>query len=62
MPPQRIAEELGLQLSLVNRRLAAVYRKAGSGPDGLATALGLPTRPQEPGPGAGEGADADAEH
>ncbi|WP_369182504.1 AAA family ATPase [Streptomyces sp. Y1] len=57
VPPQRIAEELGLQLSLVNRRLAAVYRKAGSGPDGLATALGLPTRPQEPGPGEGEGAE-----
>ncbi|MEV7783073.1 AAA family ATPase [Kitasatospora sp. NPDC088351] len=42
VPPQRIAEELGVQLSLVNRRLAAVYRKAGSGPDGLASALGLP--------------------
>ncbi|MGW3039655.1 ATP-binding protein [Kitasatospora sp. NPDC001159] len=41
VPPQRIAEELGVQLSLVNRRLAAVYRKAGSGPDGLASALGL---------------------
>lgn len=42
LPPQRIAEELGVPLSLVNRRLAAVYRKAGSGPDGLASALGLP--------------------
>ncbi|MFF3067906.1 ATP-binding protein [Kitasatospora sp. NPDC057936] len=46
VPPQRIADELGLQLSLVNRRLAAVYRKAGSGPDGLATALGLPGQPR----------------
>ncbi|MFJ9695329.1 ATP-binding protein [Kitasatospora sp. NPDC101183] len=42
LPPQRIADELGVPLSLVNRRLAAVYRKAGSGPDGLASALGLP--------------------
>ncbi|WP_051837302.1 ATP-binding protein [Streptomyces sp. NRRL WC-3742] len=42
VPPQRIADELGVSLSLVNRRLAAVYRKAGSGPDGLASALGLP--------------------
>ncbi|MER6299725.1 AAA family ATPase [Kitasatospora sp. NPDC001539] len=47
VPPQRIAEELGVQLSLVNRRLAAVYRKAGSGPDGLASALGLPGQPHE---------------
>ncbi|MGW4895940.1 ATP-binding protein [Kitasatospora sp. NPDC004240] len=39
LPPQRIAEELDVHLSLVNRRLAAVYRKAGSGPDGLAAAL-----------------------
>ncbi|CAN3984316.1 hypothetical protein KPATCC21470_7035 [Kitasatospora purpeofusca] len=41
VPPQRIADRLALPLSLVNRRLAAVYRKAGSGPDGLAAALGL---------------------
>ncbi|WP_051711309.1 ATP-binding protein [Streptomyces sp. NRRL S-350] len=53
VPPQRIAEELGVHISLVNRRLAAVYRKAGSGPDGLASALGLgaqqreATRPEE---------------
>ncbi|MFJ5066602.1 ATP-binding protein [Kitasatospora sp. NPDC088556] len=46
VPPQRIADELGVHLSLVNRRLAAVYRKAGSGPDGLASALGLPTQPR----------------
>ncbi|MDH6124666.1 AAA family ATPase [Kitasatospora sp. GP82] len=42
VPPQRIAEELDLPLSLVHRRLAAVHRKAGSGPEGLAKALGLP--------------------
>ncbi|MFJ8471711.1 ATP-binding protein [Kitasatospora sp. NPDC094011] len=47
VPPQRIAERLGVHLSLVNRRLAAVYRKAGTGPDGLASALGL--RPQQGG-------------
>ncbi|MFJ2862044.1 ATP-binding protein [Kitasatospora sp. NPDC087314] len=47
VPPQRIADELGVHLSLVNRRLAAVYRKAGSGPDGLASALGLPAQPRE---------------
>ncbi|MFJ3219047.1 ATP-binding protein [Kitasatospora sp. NPDC086801] len=46
VPPQRIADELGVHLSLVNRRLAAVYRKAGSGPDGLASALGLPAQPR----------------
>ncbi|MFI9326652.1 ATP-binding protein [Kitasatospora sp. NPDC052868] len=42
LPPQRISERLGVELNLVNRRLAAVYRKAGSGPDGLASALGIP--------------------
>ncbi|WP_371503248.1 AAA family ATPase [Kitasatospora sp. NBC_00374] len=47
VPPQRIAEQLNIQLSLVHRRLAAVHRKAGAGPDGLAAALGLPD--QEPG-------------
>lgn len=47
VPPQRIAEELGVQLNLVNRRLAAVYRKAGSGPDGLAAALGLPPQSRD---------------
>ncbi|GHF32090.1 hypothetical protein GCM10018790_07010 [Kitasatospora xanthocidica] len=47
LPPQRIAEELGLHIGLVNRRLAAVYRKAGSGPDGLASALGLPPQQRE---------------
>ncbi|MEE1824383.1 AAA family ATPase [Streptomyces sp. BE20] len=52
VPPQRIAETLDLPLSLVNRRLAAVYRKAGSGPDGLAAALGLP-------PGQRDAAGAD---
>ncbi|MFG2823043.1 ATP-binding protein [Kitasatospora sp. NPDC048365] len=41
VPPQRIAEELSLPLSLVHRRLAAVHRKAGTGPEGLAAALGL---------------------
>ncbi|MFJ7249335.1 ATP-binding protein [Kitasatospora sp. NPDC098652] len=47
VPPQRIAERLGVHLSLVNRRLAAVYRKAGTGPDGLASALGLRAEPGE---------------
>ncbi|SOB80337.1 ATP-binding protein [Streptomyces sp. 1331.2] len=47
VPPQRIADELGVHISLVNRRLAAVYRKAGSGPDGLASALGLPAKQRE---------------
>ncbi|WP_441248784.1 ATP-binding protein [Kitasatospora sp. McL0602] len=42
VPPQRIAEQLGVQLSLVHRRLANVHRKAGTGPEGLAAALGLP--------------------
>ncbi|MEV4615328.1 AAA family ATPase [Kitasatospora sp. NPDC049258] len=42
VPPQRIAEQLNIQLSLVHRRLAAVHRKAGAGPEGLAAALGLP--------------------
>lgn len=36
-----IAEHLKLPLSLVNRRLAAVHRKTGSNPEGLAAALGL---------------------
>ncbi|MFI6448710.1 ATP-binding protein [Kitasatospora sp. NPDC050543] len=47
VPPQRIAEQLGVHLSLVNRRLAAVHRKVGTGPEGLASALGL--SPREPG-------------
>ncbi len=47
LPAQRIAQELKLPLSLVHRRLAAVHRKAGSGPEGLAAALGLGAR--EPG-------------
>ncbi|WP_395293320.1 ATP-binding protein [Kitasatospora hibisci] len=55
LPAQRIADQLGVHLSLVNRRLAAVYRKAGSGPDGLASALGLP--PEQPADGAGDRAD-----
>ncbi|WP_052681853.1 ATP-binding protein [Saccharothrix sp. ST-888] len=45
VPPQRIADRLDLPLSLVNRRLAAVHRKAGSGPEGLAAALGLSEEP-----------------
>ncbi|WP_254553204.1 tetratricopeptide repeat protein [Kitasatospora sp. MMS16-BH015] len=45
VPPQRIAEQLGLELSLVQRRLASVHRKAGTGPDGLAAALGLTPPP-----------------
>ncbi|GAA2088528.1 AAA family ATPase [Kitasatospora saccharophila] len=42
LPPQRIAEELRLPLGIVKQRLAAVHRKLGTGPDGLADALGLP--------------------
>ncbi|MFD0573529.1 hypothetical protein ACFQ0T_35270 [Kitasatospora gansuensis] len=45
VPPQRIADQLNVQLSLVHRRLAAVHRKIGTGPEGLAEALGLP-RPE----------------
>ncbi|MFD0527640.1 hypothetical protein ACFQ1I_11285 [Kitasatospora arboriphila] len=44
LPPQRIADHLDLPLSLVHRRLAAVHRKAGTGPEGLAAALGLPDK------------------
>ncbi|MEV4558488.1 AAA family ATPase [Kitasatospora sp. NPDC049285] len=43
VPPQRIAEQLGVPVSLVKQRLAAVHRKLGTGPEGLAAALGLPT-------------------
>ncbi|MFC8721856.1 ATP-binding protein [Kitasatospora sp. NPDC057198] len=43
LPPQRIAEELRLPLGIVKQRLAAVHRKLGTGPEGLADALGLPT-------------------
>ncbi|MEU9133643.1 AAA family ATPase [Kitasatospora sp. NPDC048540] len=50
LPPQRIAERLDLQLSLVHRRLAAVHRKAGTGPEGLAAALGLPEQGPDQGP------------
>ncbi|MGK4584457.1 ATP-binding protein [Kitasatospora sp. HPMI-4] len=54
IPPQRIAEQLDLPLSLVQRRLAAVHRKAGSGPEGLAEALGLSDAElSEDGPGRG---------
>ncbi|WP_344635747.1 ATP-binding protein [Kitasatospora cystarginea] len=56
VPPQRIAERLDLPLSLVHRRLAAVHRKAGSGPEGLAAALGLTAGPEPDGePGSTEG-------
>ncbi|MER5867185.1 AAA family ATPase [Kitasatospora sp. NPDC002040] len=47
VPPQRIADQLNVQLSLVHRRLAAVHRKIGTGPEGLAAALGLPRQEQE---------------
>ncbi|QKW18906.1 AAA family ATPase [Kitasatospora sp. NA04385] len=43
LPPQRIAEELKLPLGIVKQRLASVHRKLGTGPGGLADALGLPT-------------------
>ncbi|MEU3497124.1 helix-turn-helix transcriptional regulator [Kitasatospora cineracea] len=43
LPPQRIAEELGIPLGIVKQRLAAVHRKLGTGPEGLADALGMPT-------------------
>ncbi|WP_051733183.1 ATP-binding protein [Kitasatospora phosalacinea] len=42
LPPQRIAEELKLSLGIVKQRLASVHRKLGTGPEGLADALGLP--------------------
>ncbi|WP_052390868.1 ABC transporter transmembrane domain-containing protein [Streptomyces sp. NRRL B-24484] len=51
LPPQRIAEHLDLPLSLVHRRLAAVHRKAGTGPEGLAAALGLPDKDTHTGDG-----------
>ena len=41
VPAQRIAHQLNLSLSMVHRRLAAVHRKTGTGPEGLAAALGL---------------------
>ncbi|MDH6579730.1 AAA family ATPase [Kitasatospora sp. MAP5-34] len=50
VPPQRIAERLDLELSLVHRRLAAVHRKAGTGPEGLAAALGLTDAPEPDAP------------
>ncbi|MER5642019.1 AAA family ATPase [Kitasatospora sp. NPDC002227] len=53
VPPQRIADQLGVDLGLVHRRLVSVHRKVGTGPDGLAAALGL-TRP-EPGDGSSDG-------
>ncbi|MGW4650754.1 helix-turn-helix transcriptional regulator [Kitasatospora sp. NPDC004289] len=46
VPPQRIAEQLNVALSMVHRRLAAVHRKIGTGPEGLAEALGL-DRPKD---------------
>ncbi|WP_405014150.1 ATP-binding protein [Kitasatospora sp. NBC_01539] len=48
LPPQRIADDLRLPLSLVHRRLAAVHRKAGTGPEGLAAALGRAEDPEDP--------------
>ncbi|MFJ1757129.1 ATP-binding protein [Kitasatospora sp. NPDC088134] len=50
MPAQRIAERLQLPVGLVRQRLAAVHRKLGTGPEGLAEALGLPA--DGPGPDA----------
>ena len=47
VPAQRIAHQLNLPLSMVHRRLAAVHRKTGTGPEGLAAALGLTE--EEPG-------------
>ncbi|MFJ5925956.1 ATP-binding protein [Kitasatospora sp. NPDC092948] len=50
LPPQRIAEQLKLPVSVVKQRLAAVHRKLGTGPEGLADALGIPVdRPGQPG-------------
>ncbi|MFE2914930.1 ATP-binding protein [Kitasatospora indigofera] len=48
VPAPRIAQELGVPLSLVHRRLAAVHRKAGTGTEGLAAALGLSTERPDP--------------
>ncbi|GAA4993042.1 ATP-binding protein [Kitasatospora paranensis] len=47
LPPQRISDRLKVPPSLVHRRLAAVHRKAGTGPEGLAAALGLPEQAPE---------------
>lgn len=41
LSPERVAAELGVSVAAVNRLLTSVYRKVGTGPDGLATALGL---------------------
>ena len=41
VPAQRIAAELGISQSVVAQRLASVYRKVGTGPEGLAAAIGL---------------------
>ncbi|WP_371478060.1 AAA family ATPase [Kitasatospora sp. NBC_00315] len=53
LPAQRIAQQLSVPLSMVHRRLAAVHRKTGTGPEGLAAALGLtsglPGTSEEPG-------------
>lgn len=48
VPAPRIALELGVPLSLVHRRLAAVHRKAGTGAEGLAAALGLSAEQPRP--------------
>ncbi|MFE9427322.1 ATP-binding protein [Kitasatospora sp. NPDC006697] len=44
--PAEIAARLDVPESLIHRRIAAVYRKTGSSPEGLAAALGL--RGEEP--------------
>ncbi|WP_052433454.1 hypothetical protein [Streptacidiphilus carbonis] len=41
VPAQRIAAELGVTPAVVAQRLASVYRKVGTGPEGLAAAIGL---------------------
>ena len=41
VPAQRIAADLGITQAVVAQRLASVYRKVGTGPEGLAAAIGL---------------------
>jgi DNA-binding CsgD family transcriptional regulator len=47
LPAERIAEEMGLGGITVARLLASVYRKVGTGPEGLSEALGLGLPNQE---------------
>ena len=58
VPPQLIARAMNISETAVNRLLTAAYRKTGTGPDGLATALGLdPEGEQGAEPGSDPGVD-----